>query len=83
MRDSMIRVDGIDFHSIQIEGPIMPHALRQICILLNQDGIEYSASLSTVKQTIGFTNAFKFGNEKGKSDIKKKKKKGSENNFLY
>ncbi|KAL0266856.1 UNVERIFIED_CONTAM: hypothetical protein PYX00_009292 [Menopon gallinae] len=59
VRDSMVHVNGTDFYSIQIEGPVLPHAFRQICILLEEYKTHYSASLTTFKQSLSFTHAFK------------------------
>ncbi|EEB20198.1 conserved hypothetical protein [Pediculus humanus corporis] len=59
IRDSMVQVDGNVFHSIQVDGPVLPHGLRQMANLLNSDKIQYSISVSSFKQMSGFTQTSK------------------------
>ncbi|KAK6642000.1 hypothetical protein RUM44_013723 [Polyplax serrata] len=59
IRDSMVQVEGNLFHSIQVDGPVLPHGLRQMSSLLNKDRIQYSISVSTAKQMTGFTQTSK------------------------
>lgn len=63
----MVQVEGNLFHSIQVDGPVLPHGLRQMSSLLNKDRIQYSISVSTAKQMTGFTQTSKQFQETGTS----------------
>lgn len=61
----MVQVEGNNFHSIQIDGPVLPHGLRQMASLLNKDRIQYSISVLSIKQMSGFTQTSKQLQESG------------------
>lgn len=63
----MVQVDGNVFHSIQVDGPVLPHGLRQMANLLNSDKIQYSISVSSFKQMSGFTQTSKLCQDTGEN----------------
>lgn len=66
----------MQLYSVQIEGPIMPHALAQMCLLLDESSVEYSAAVATVKATTSFTSVhveqglFEEGEKNGWRDVR-------------
>lgn len=70
----MVHVEGSLFHSIQVDGPVLPHSFRQICTLLKEEEVKCSVSASSIKQTLGFTHTSKKILSTGSSYIMSTKK---------
>lgn len=56
-RSSKVRMDGVDYYSIELKGPILPHTLPYICNLLTETKDSFSATLAAHNSTLALTKA--------------------------
>ncbi|KAM7364360.1 humpty dumpty [Cochliomyia hominivorax] len=56
-RSSKVRMDGVDYFSIEVKGIIMPSFLPYICQLLGETKDTFSATLASSTNTLAFSKA--------------------------
>ncbi|XP_069688838.1 protein downstream neighbor of son homolog isoform X2 [Periplaneta americana] len=56
VRQSVVKVDSENYHSIELRGPILPHAIHNLCGLLQQSSEEFSATFATLESTRPFSS---------------------------
>jgi hypothetical protein len=44
-----------NFHSMELRGPVLPHAVQNLCSLLEQSLDEFSATFATLESTRPFS----------------------------
>ncbi|CAD6215984.1 GSCOCG00004288001-RA-CDS [Cotesia congregata] len=63
VRESVVRIENDKFHSLEINGPILPHVLPSLCFLMKSSQLEkFSVSCAQLNSTKSFTDA-KHGSE--------------------
>jgi hypothetical protein len=50
-----VKVDMENFHSMELRGPILPHAIQNLCSLLEQSLDEFSATFANMESTRPFS----------------------------
>ncbi|PNF32675.1 Protein downstream neighbor of son-like protein [Cryptotermes secundus] len=55
VRQSVVKVDMENFHSMELRGPILPHALQNLCSLLEESLDEFSATFANLESTRPFS----------------------------
>ncbi|XP_061391560.1 protein downstream neighbor of son homolog [Musca vetustissima] len=56
-RSSKVRMDGVDYCSIEVKGTILPSFLPYVCHLLGETKDTFSATLASTMSTIAFSKA--------------------------
>ena len=56
-RSSKVRMDGVDYFSIEVKGIIMPSFLPYVCQLLGETKDAFSATLASTTNTLAFSKA--------------------------
>lgn len=56
-RSNKVRMDGVDYHSIEVKGTIMPTFLPYICQFLGETKDTFSATLASATNTLAFSKA--------------------------
>lgn len=56
-RASQIRMDGVEYHSLELKGVVLPHVLPYLCGLLRESKDTFSASLTGHAGTNAFSMA--------------------------
>ncbi|XP_005188704.1 protein downstream neighbor of son homolog [Musca domestica] len=56
-RSSKVRMDGVDYFSIEVKGTILPSFLPYICHLLGETKDTFSATLASSMHTLAFSKA--------------------------
>ncbi|XP_023294878.2 protein downstream neighbor of son homolog [Lucilia cuprina] len=56
-RSSKVRMDGVDYFSIEVKGIIMPSFLPYVCQLLGETKDTFSATLASTTNTLAFSKA--------------------------
>ncbi|XP_008552266.1 protein downstream neighbor of son homolog [Microplitis demolitor] len=68
VRESIVRIENDKFHSLEINGPILPHVLPSLCFLMRSSQLEkFSVSCAQLSSTKSFTDA-KHGSESSSED---------------
>lgn len=57
VRASVVRMDNIDYHSMELKGPILPHILHYLCNLLRQTKDKFSATMVNFPSTCALSKA--------------------------
>lgn len=55
VRQSVVKVDMENFHSVEVRGPILPHAVQNLCSLLEQSLDEFTATFAVLDSTRPFS----------------------------
>ncbi|XP_021917371.1 protein downstream neighbor of son homolog isoform X2 [Zootermopsis nevadensis] len=55
VRQSVVKVDMEKYHSMELRGPILPHAVQNLCGLLEQSSDEFSAAFANLESTRPFS----------------------------
>lgn len=53
----MVKVDNSAYHSVELRGPILPHAIHDLCALMQKSQEEFSATFALIESTRAFTLA--------------------------
>nr|XP_014092463.1 protein downstream neighbor of son homolog [Bactrocera oleae] len=56
-RSSKVRMDGVDYNSIEVKGVVLPSFLPYACSLLGESKDTFSATLATNNNTLAFSKA--------------------------
>lgn len=57
LHQSKIRMNNIDYQSMELRGVILPHILPYLCLLLSESKETFSASMTGQSNTISFSKA--------------------------
>lgn len=57
VRASVVRMDNIDYHSMELKGPILPHILHYLCNLLRDTKDKFSATMVNFPATSALSKA--------------------------
>lgn len=57
VRASVVRMDDIDYHSMELKGPILPHILHYLCNLLKETKDKFSATMVNFPSTNSLSKA--------------------------
>lgn len=57
VRSSKVRLDAIDYHSIELKGVILPHIFQYLCSILSDKKDLFSATMTSHPSTISFSKA--------------------------
>lgn len=55
IRTSKVRVDGVDYCSMELKGVILPHTLHSLCQLLTEIKDSFSCTMASFNHTVAFT----------------------------
>ncbi|XP_049839001.1 protein downstream neighbor of son homolog [Schistocerca gregaria] len=59
VRQSVVKLEGSTYHSVELRGPILPHVLHDLCSILQHTHEEFSVTFAHIEQTRAFTMAAK------------------------
>lgn len=57
IRSSVVRMDGVDYHSMELKGVVLPHVLQYLCHLLKETKDKFSATMVNFSGTTAISKA--------------------------
>lgn len=57
VRTSIVREQGIDYHSMELKGIILPHVLQYLCNLMKEAQDQFSVTMTNFSTTTAFSKA--------------------------